>query len=75
MLIFKECSNLFNLGDSETDPKLSIDPVCGDGSSIPGVTTTQKNLFIDFFPDSTPNSIELGFTLEVIAGKDLCKYL
>lgn len=74
MLIFKECSNLFNLGDSETDPKLS-DSVCGDGTSIPGVTTTQKNLFIDFFPDSTQNSNELGFTLEVIAGKDLCKYL
>lgn len=75
MLIFKECSNLFNLGDSETDPKLSNSVCSGIGGSIPGVTTTQKNLFIDFFPDSTPNSIKLGFTLEVIAGKDLCKYL
>ncbi|XP_034305305.2 CUB and zona pellucida-like domain-containing protein 1 isoform X1 [Magallana gigas] len=68
-----DCGDVLNAydGDSETDPKLSIDPVCGDGSSIPGVTTTQKNLFIDFFPDSTDNSNELGFTLEVIAGKDL----
>lgn len=37
MLIFKECFNLFNLGDSEIDFKLLIDFVCGDGSSIFGV--------------------------------------
>lgn len=74
MLIFKECSNFFNLGDNENAPKL-FGPECAFGGSGTSHTTTQKNLFVDFFPDSTLNSNELGFTLEVIAGKDLCKYL
>lgn len=72
MLIFKECSNFFNLGDNENAPNL-FGPECGGSGN--SHTTTQKNLFVDFFPDSTTNSKELGFTLEVIAGKDLCKYL
>lgn len=36
MLIFKECFNLFNLGDSEIDFKL-LDFVCVNGGSIFGV--------------------------------------
>lgn len=67
-----DCGDVLNAydGDNENAPKL-FGPECAFGGSGTSHTTTQKNLFVDFFPDSTTKSNELGFTLEVIAGKDL----
>lgn len=66
----------FYLGKSSSDTRLS-GPECSPTPNAQGTshTTTQNNLYVDFITDSSTSSIEQGFTLEVIAGKDLCKYL
>lgn len=66
----------FYLGDSESDTLL-LGPECSSQQNDQGQisTTTQNNLYVKFTTDSTTNPIENGFKLEIIAGKDHCKYL